>query len=338
MADTKQEVSWVGARLREPSTYAGLGALFALAHVADASSWQHAVESIGLGLGGVIAILLPENAAKAVIVGLIAGSLLGVSSARAADVPLPKPKPFAVKAASPFIPTSTGGWYVGGGTSAGVANASTGGSNLLVPSLVGGNLVADGAAVDGVGGYIRNGGPLGTWWRVELGASYQNISGGTPAGSVSSRWRLSQEGDIGADIVQSIFAAVGNLGNLSSTFSSLNSFVPALPSNVAVVGTPRQYVGFIAEEFQLSGSFGAATGQEWAFAPGVKTGWIWELPGSDGKTPNGNALDVFAEVLWPTQGASFANVFATDGAPLTIGPAVKEGTQYFAGVHYLFGL
>lgn len=263
---------------------------------------------------------------------LIAASLALATAAHAADLPK--------KAASqsPFIPASVGGWYVGLGTSAGVAQSSVGGSNLFAPSLVGGNLVADGASVDVVGGYIRNGGPLNTWWRVELGASYQNISGGTPAGSVNSRWRLTQEADVGADILQTIFSAVGNLGNLSSTFSSLNSFVPALPSNVAVVGTPRQYVGVVAEEFELGGTFGAASGQTWGFAPGVKTGWIWELPGSDGKTPNGNALEVFAEVLWPTQGASFANVFAAGGAPLTIGPAVKEGTQYFAGVHYLFGL
>lgn len=239
---------------------------------------------------------------------------------------------------SPFLPAAAGGWYVGLGTSAGVAQSSVGGNNLFAPSLVGGGLVADGATVDVVGGYIKNGGPLGTWWRAQGGVSYQNISGGTPSGSISSRWRVTEEADVGADILKSVFDAVGNLGGLSTTFSSLNSFVPALPSNVVVVGTPRQYVGFVAEEFQLAGSFGAASGQTWGFAPGVKTGWIWELPGKDGKTPNGNALEVFAEVLWPTQGASFNNVFATNGAPLTVGPAVKEGTQYFAGVHYLFGL
>jgi hypothetical protein len=239
---------------------------------------------------------------------------------------------------SPFLPASVGGWYIGLGTSAGVANANVGGNNLFAPNLVGGNLVADGAAVDVVGGYIKNGGPLGTWWRLEFGASYQNISGGTVSGSVDSRWRVTQEADVGADIFQSILSAVGNLGNISSTFSSLGSFVPALPSNVAVVGTPRQYVGFMAEEFQLNGTFGAATGQTWAFAPCAKTGWVWELPGKDGKTPNGNALEVSAAACWPTQGASLSNVFATNGAPLTIGPAVKEGTQYFAGVHYLFGL
>lgn len=239
---------------------------------------------------------------------------------------------------SPFLPESLGGWYVDVGSSAGVANASTGGTNLFATGLVGGSLVADGAGVDFGGGYIRNGGPLNTWWRIELQATYQNISGGNQAGSISSHWRLTQEADVGADIFQSVLSAVGNLGNLSTTFTALNSFVPALPSNVVTVGTPRQYVGFVAEEFQQNGSFGAAAGQSWGFAPGVKTGWIWELPGKDGKTPNGNALEVFAEVLWPTQGVTLNNVFATNGTPLTIGPAVKEGTQYFAGIHYDFGL
>jgi hypothetical protein len=57
----EQEVSWLGGRLREPSTYAGLAVLIALAHVGDASSWAHALESIGIGVGGIIAILLPEG-------------------------------------------------------------------------------------------------------------------------------------------------------------------------------------------------------------------------------------------------------------------------------------
>lgn len=303
--------------------------------------WTHFVSpNVALLIAGGITLALRAVTntpiGKAVIVFLIGSlALFGEGwSAHAADLPAKAPAKFV----SPFVPNAAGGWYVGIGTSAGVANANVGGNNLFAPSLVGGNLVADGAGVDVVGGYIRNGGPLGTWWRVELGGSYQNISGGTPAGSVNSRWRLTQEADVGADILQSVFSAVGNLGGLSSTFSSLNSFVPALPSNVAVVGTPRQYVGFVAEEFQLAGTFGAASGQTWGFAPGVKTGWLWELPGKDGKTPNGNALEVFAEVLWPTTGATFDNVFAANGAPLTIGPAVKEGTQYIAGVHYLFGL
>lgn len=263
---------------------------------------------------------------------LIAAALAFASAANAADLPKKAPT-----LASPFLPTSVGGWYIGIGTSAGVADGSTSGSNLLAPNLVSGNLVADGASVDVVGGYIRNGGPLNTWWRFQVGASYQNISGGTVSGSINSRWRLDQEADIGADIVQSVLSAIGNVGNLSSTFSALGNFAPALPANVTTVGTPRQYVGVVLEESLIGGSAFGATGQSWIVAPGVKTGWIWELPGTNGQ-PNGNALEVNAQVTWPTQGASFSNVLAANGSPIVIGPAIKEGANYRAGIVYHFGL
>lgn len=238
---------------------------------------------------------------------------------------------------APFLPGSTGGWYIDVGASAGVANGSTSGTNLFATSLVSGNLVADGGSVDVGAGYIRNGGPLNTWWQFRVGASYQNISGGTLSGSISSRWRVTEEADVGADIFQQALSAIGNVGGVSNVFSSLNGFVPALPSNVSVGASPRQYVGFVLEEAQLQGSFGAAQGQTWYVAPGVKTGWLWQTLGKDGK-PNGNALEVWASAAWPTQGASFNNVFATNGTPLTIGPSVKEGTTYRAGIDYKFGL
>jgi hypothetical protein len=55
-------VEWCGARLREPSTYAGVGVLLgAVFHVANADGWAAAIMSIGIGVGGIIAILLPEK-------------------------------------------------------------------------------------------------------------------------------------------------------------------------------------------------------------------------------------------------------------------------------------
>jgi hypothetical protein len=63
-AAAKQEASWIGARLREPSTYAGLAMLLAALHVGGAESWAHALASIGMGVGGIVAILLPEGARK----------------------------------------------------------------------------------------------------------------------------------------------------------------------------------------------------------------------------------------------------------------------------------
>ncbi len=57
-----KDVSWIGARLREPSTYAGLGVLVALVfpHFAGASEAVKDIAAIGGGIGALIAIFLPE--------------------------------------------------------------------------------------------------------------------------------------------------------------------------------------------------------------------------------------------------------------------------------------
>jgi hypothetical protein len=60
----EQDISWLGARLREPSTYAGLGILLAALHFGDVSDWVSAISSIGVGIGGIIAIVLPEGSRR----------------------------------------------------------------------------------------------------------------------------------------------------------------------------------------------------------------------------------------------------------------------------------
>jgi hypothetical protein len=80
-----QEISYVGARLREKSTYAGLTVVVALLlpilsryvpGLANANAGQivNDISAIGIGLGGLIAILLPEKGAARVIAFLIAAS------------------------------------------------------------------------------------------------------------------------------------------------------------------------------------------------------------------------------------------------------------------------
>ena len=59
-ATVEQDIGWIGARLREPSTYAGLAlVLTGLFHLANANAWAGAIASIGIGIGGIIAIVLP---------------------------------------------------------------------------------------------------------------------------------------------------------------------------------------------------------------------------------------------------------------------------------------
>lgn len=56
----RRDLSWIGARLREPSTYAGLAAVLSgLFHFANSAGWAAAIMSIGIGVGGIIAIVLP---------------------------------------------------------------------------------------------------------------------------------------------------------------------------------------------------------------------------------------------------------------------------------------
>ena len=60
-ASAEKDISWLGARLREPSTYAGLAAVLAVAHLSTDPGLVHDITLIGTGLGGVIAFFLPEG-------------------------------------------------------------------------------------------------------------------------------------------------------------------------------------------------------------------------------------------------------------------------------------
>lgn len=143
-----QEISYIGARLREKSTYAGLSVVISLAlpflskYVPalsgdDAAQIVNAISALGVAIGGIIAILLPERgntraplpvpgskgSAKAIIaLWGVAGALTFlpppahaamVRHARtvARNVPLPKPRPAqlgnlwdSVKPGKPTVP------------------------------------------------------------------------------------------------------------------------------------------------------------------------------------------------------------------------------------------
>jgi opacity protein-like surface antigen len=256
-------------------------------------------------------------------------AVLIASSALAADMPVKAPP-------GPFATVSGYGWYFGVGTEAGVAQSSVTGNNLFATSLVGGNLTASGGAVTAAVGYIRGN---NQWrWRLEATGAYQNITGATPGvpgagnGSVASRWSATQGFDISFEVFKNITAVVGNLG------INFPSFDPgrALPANIAVSQTPWQYVGVRAREFGLDGSFGAASGSTWGVAPQIETGFLWQTLDAAGK-PNGGALDAYFYVAFPEKGATFGNVFATNGAPITVGAGANLGRQYGAGLRYNFG-
>ena len=54
--------------------------------------------------------------------------------------------------------------------------------------------------------------------------------------------------------------------------------------------------------------------------------------------PNGGGIDLWASVTWNTKGMTFNNVFAANGAPITVGPGANMGTTYLAGIRADFGM
>jgi hypothetical protein len=233
--------------------------------------------------------------------------------------------------AQPFAPNGAG-WYVGVGTEAGVAASSITGTTF--PNLTGGNLTSDGGAVGVDVGYIWSSCLLQTWCQIEVDFRYQNIAGSMGGASVNSLWSVREEFDVGAQVFQTLVAAVGNLGVSFPTFNPSGM----LPANIAVATIPRQYVGFVLDEYEIGGNFGSATGQTWGLAPGVTTGYRWQTLGTNG-LPNGGSLKIHADIEWPTKGADLNGVFAAPGgAPLQVSASASMQTLYRVGIQYDFGI
>ena len=58
---SEQELSWIAERLREPSTYAGLGILLSIfAHTSDPGLVK-SLSMIGMGIGGLIAFFMADR-------------------------------------------------------------------------------------------------------------------------------------------------------------------------------------------------------------------------------------------------------------------------------------
>jgi hypothetical protein len=59
----RQGIAWLGARMREPSTWAGIAAVAVTLHIGIPPDLWSAVTQIGVGIGGAIAFFLPESKA-----------------------------------------------------------------------------------------------------------------------------------------------------------------------------------------------------------------------------------------------------------------------------------
>lgn len=254
---------------------------------------------------------------------LLAGAALAVLTtvAGAADLPTKAPQ---LTAFNPY----TGGFYWGLGTESSAQSTSVSTTQAFATSVVQGNIEATGQSVRGDLGYIW-GGP-GSWKRVELAVSYQNVTGANNGvGGFASHWSSTAEFDIGAEIFAQVWSVIP--ANITNPFSTV-SFTPSLPSNVTVVaGAPRQYVGGLVKCEGIEGSIGTANGATVACGPGIKTGYLWQTADATGKF-NGHAIDVFVDVAWLQRGFTVNGLLAsTPGSP-TISAGINMGPVYSAGI------
>lgn len=234
-----------------------------------------------------------------------------------------------------FVNWTSSGWYVGGGAYGGVAQASVNGSSTLVTGLVSSNVQASGGGAELETGFVHGNTNIlgfGNWYMLDVKGGYQNISGGSmvPGGSLgfSSRWSVTEQACVGADVIAAITSVFGNLGSNWPTVSP-----NVLPANLQV-GIPKQCFGVQAREFGLGGNFGGANGTSVGVAPGLFSALVYPTLGTNGK-PNGNAVKVWTSIDWDTKGFTFNNVFGTSG-PVGVKTGISEGTTYMVGVDLLF--
>ena len=258
---------------------------------------------------------------KSLIVGVAAAMLIALPAFSADMAVKAPPNAFGTSASS--------GPYVGLGSTGAVASGSVQGN--VFPS----NLTASGASVDVDGGYLWGSCVMQTWCQFETNLRYSNVGGSNGDGSVTNRWSVSAEFDVGAEIFNTMTSYLGNLGTGFPTFNP-QGFLPA--ASVGHLDSPRQYIGFKGEADWIDGTLGSAAGQTVAFAPGITTGWRWRTLGANGQ-PNGGSLKVFADVLWEQRGVELTGILASGGKPPALVTGSSElSTIYRVGVHYDLGV
>lgn len=262
------------------------------------------------------------------IVAASAALLLAALPAAAADMPL--------KAPPALFGFETSGWYLGVDTGAAVAQTKENGGTLFAPALVSGTLTAAGGTIGACAGYVR--GMPSSWFSLHGCVDYQNIAASSavaaaPA-SIASRWSSVQEVRIGGNALSFFQAALSNLGVTGLTFPT---FAPPSPNgSFNLAATPHQYLGFGVSEFGVQGNFGGASGATVGVAPMIEAGAIWQTLGANGQ-PNGGALNAYAQVTFSGKGFTVADVLAP-GLPPAISGSANMGTQYKAGLAYLFAV
>jgi hypothetical protein len=324
----EQEVSWLGGRLREPSTYAGLAVLLSLAHFADASTWANAIESIGIGVGGIIAILLPERKAAAVIAAFAIGAMLSLSPAHAQTTAPTPATPAPAPAASPapvFVtkaPTATAaapsfafpyntnnGWYAGLGTLGGGGSVSVSGANLNQNSLTTNQI-----GIYGSVGHIWNVPNTPMFVAIEQDIGYVNINGSAPG--------LSYEGPLDLETRFLIGAPINQIASFFPSWFQMPSF-GSLPAGFTAQAM-KFYMGAAVHLSDDTLAFQGAKNSVWGASPTIiPAGVLMQLT-------NGSVADFSTEVRLNDRGLC------------TTGPVEsacgRANVEILGGVRYLFGV
>ena len=328
MADNAvQEISWLGARLREPSTYAGLGILLGLVfHVSNADHLAANLQTVGVGLGmlitGLIAILVPEASVKTIVKAaplvLFFGAvcfLLGPAPAHAQTPVAPPPLP--TKAPPSVFNSFLSGYPASGGFYFGInaAGATGKASGTTSASANAGALVTAQGEFGLTVGYAWANKNLPFWAAVEGTFDLANLNSSCPNG-------LCLGGPADFEQVVIVGAPFAFISSVIPQFANLQfpALVP-LPQGVSA-GPGNLYLGGGVYEQDVSQNFGLGAFQEWLIGGEALVGTRWLLS-------NSTALDIRFEYRTPS------NSFCAGPSAGIVGCA-GLGSSYLARTSILF--
>ncbi len=329
MADQNlvQEASWLSARLEEKTTYAGLAMLLGVAGVAHATQWQANIETVGIGLGmliaGVTSIVTSESKGKTIVKSLVL--CLAIASVACMFGPAPA-QAQAVTPATPAVVTKTpppsilnsflAGYPANGGPYFGVNGAGATGkaSGTTSASANAGALVTAQGEIGLTVGYAWANKSLPFWAAVEATFDLANLNATCPNG-------LCLGGPADFEQVALVGAPFAFISSLIPQFANLQ-FPALVPLPVGVSAGPGNlYLGGGLYEQDVSSNFGLGVFHEWLIGAEALVGTRWLLS-------NSTALDIRFEYRTPT------NSFCAGSA--VVSGCAGLGSSYMARTSILF--
>ena len=283
-----QEISWLGSRLREPSTYAGLGILLGLVfRMQNADHLAANLQTVGIGIGmlitGLVAIFVPEGnnaktivkAAPLVLFFAIAWLSFGPLPANAQTAPAATPAPLPpIITASPMVTKApvynasglnaifNGYPYGSSGFFFGIYSEGGGGSvNGSVAGVGSASLTDTQAGVGGTVGWAWGQKNSPVAFSVEGDFGWTNFNGNSAGFSLDGPLHFEQR--------FVAFTPLSTMLSLLPNLPSLGSLPPfaALPAGVTASNIQLGIMAGVDED-DISPNFpGLAANMQWRAAP-----------------------------------------------------------------------